>query len=180
MTVQEYDAICAIAEKKGFDISRLPDAPEPIKLPAVETQNEREVEIKLLEPLLARLGFEEGEWERQVALKFGRSERGIPDYALLPERSRNGVSAKALIEAKFNILSEKERNEAFDQARSYAKQLSVSRMGIVARQGIWIYLTSDGKFDRDLGEAFTWPDLEEPERFARLLDLIGKDSLLRM
>ena len=85
-----------------------------------------------------------------------------------------------MIEAKFNVTSDKERNDAFDQGRSYAKLLGVSRMGIVARQGIWIYLTTDGKFDRNLGEAFTWADLKEPERFARLLDLIGKDSLLRM
>ena len=85
-----------------------------------------------------------------------------------------------MIEAKFNIVSEKERNDAFDQARSYAKLLGVSRMGIVARQGIWIYITSDGKFDRNRGEAFTWADIKKPERFAKLQDLIGKDALLRL
>ena len=180
LTVKEYEAICAMAKRKGFDISKLPESPESTKLPPVETLNERDVEIKLLEPLLARLGFEDFEWERQVSMKVGRRERVIPDYALLPERSRNGVSAKAMIEAKFNVVSEKERNEAFDQARSYAKLLGVSRMGIVARQGIWIYLTADGKYDRDRGEAFTWSDLESSERFARLLDLIGKDALLRL
>ena len=180
LTVKEYEAILSMAEKKGFNVSKLPAAPKSIKLPKVKTRNEREVETKLLEPLLERLGFETVEWQRQVSMKVGRKERVIPDYALLPKKSRNGVSAKAMIEAKYNVISEKERNEAFDQARSYAKLLGVSRMGIVARQGLWIYSTFDGVYDRNRGDAFTWADLEDPQRFARLLDLIGKDSLLRM
>jgi hypothetical protein len=180
LRIEEYDAILSMAKKKGFDISILPSPPEPIKLPKVETLNERDVETELLEPLLERLGFEDADWERQFSMKVGRSERVIPDYALLPEKSRNGVSARAMIEAKFNVVSEKERNEAFDQALSYAKLLGVSRMGVVARQGLWIYSTVGRVYDRNRGEAFTWADLEDPQRFARLLDLIGKDALLRI
>ena len=180
LSVEEYEAILSMAADRGFDVSKLPSPPQPIKLPAVETKNERDVETKLLEPLLARLGLESTDWERQVSLKVGRRERVIPDYVLLPEESRNGVSAKAMIEAKHNIASEQERNEAFDQARSYAKLLGVSRMGIVARQGLWIYSVADGVFDRTRGEAFTWADLEDPQRFARLLDLIGKDAISRL
>lgn len=180
LRIEEYNAICEMAKKKGFDVSQLPAAPEPIKLPNVEIQNERDVEEKLLEPLLAKLGFDEEDWERQVSLKVGRKDRVIPDYALLPSRSGKNISAKAMIEAKHNVVSEKDRNDASDQARSYAKLLGVSRMGIVAKQGIWIYMTGDGNFDRARGEAFDWSDIEQPERFARLVDLIGKDSLLRM
>jgi hypothetical protein len=180
LTAKEYEAILSMAKKKGFDTSKLPQPPKPIKLPKVKTRNEREVETKLLEPLLSRLGYDESEWRRQVSMKVGRRERVIPDYALLPTDTRNGVSAKAMLEAKFDVVSEKERNDAFDQARSYAKLLGVSRMGIVARQGLWIFSSTNGVFDRNLGEAFTWGDLEDPQRFARLLDLIGKESLLQI
>jgi hypothetical protein len=56
-TLEEYDAILEIMASKGQDISLLP-RPQTVPLPpSIELDDERDVEVHLVEPLLERLGY---------------------------------------------------------------------------------------------------------------------------
>ena len=80
-SVEEYDAILGIMERKGQDISLLPRL-EPLSYPDLaKISNERDVEKFLVEPLLERLGYTQDDWIRQMSIKMGRGERNYPDYA---------------------------------------------------------------------------------------------------
>lgn len=74
------DAVLAIMQRKGQDISQLPRPRTVPFLPATEIGNERDVEIALVEPLLSRLGYTEKDCLRQMPLRMGRGERIYPDY----------------------------------------------------------------------------------------------------
>ena len=63
-TAEEYEVILEIMKNKGQDLSVLPKIPWSKELPQVDLQDERDVELHLIEPFLKRLGYNESDWIR--------------------------------------------------------------------------------------------------------------------
>jgi len=176
MTAAQYDRLLELAGKAGADLSivpRLVDLGEPV---ADDVRCERDVEEKLLEPLLARLGYAPKDWRRQVPLRIGRGERIYPDYVLFAETSKRGEESGDFIwEAKFRITGRRQLEEAFAQALSYARHLGARGLGLVALEGVWVAEEKRGlRFDA-LAHS-TWRDLTGPDAFHELRIMAGKNK----
>ena len=166
-TKTQYDEIIEILKRKSFDVSVLPRI-DYTGLPSdVELNIEKDVEEKLLEPLLKKLGYTEKNWVRQLPVRMGRGERNYPDYALFPKGSKGEETAKFLWEAKFTIQNKRQLHEAFRQAKSYAMRLQSLGFGLVAKEGIWLSLAKDS-FLFDKMKAYSWADLENPDDFSEV------------
>jgi hypothetical protein len=80
LKVEEYQAILEMMAAKGQDISILPRIPHTSFIRSDEFENERDVEIKLVEPLIEKLGYKSSDWIRQMPIRMGSGERNYPDY----------------------------------------------------------------------------------------------------
>lgn len=163
-TKDEYDAFLKMLKNKNFDISVLPKLQFTGLPNNVELYIEKDVEEKLLEPLLRKLGYTDKNWVRQLPVRMGRGERNYPDYALFPKGKKGEETAKFLWEAKFTIPNKKQLYEAFRQAKSYAMRLQSNGFGLVSKEGIWISFSNDS-FLFDKIKSYSWADLENPDIF---------------
>ena len=161
---KEYDEFLKMLSEKGFDTAVLPRL-QYTGLPSdVELSIEKDVEEKLLEPLLKKLGYTEKNWVRQLPVRMGRGERNYPDYALFPKGSKGEETAKFLWEAKFTISNKRQLQDAFLQAKSYAMRLQSEGFGLVSKEGIWISF-SKNSFLFDKMKSYSWANLENPDVF---------------
>jgi hypothetical protein len=166
ISVEHYEAVCAMARAKGVSPSMLPEPPPAHPLPDVPLATERDVEVHLVEPLLRRLGFAAAEWRYQWRIRRGRGERHVPDYVLGPDGRPGEEAGVALIECKWDIPTAQARREAFVQGRSYALRLQAGVLALAARQGVWVFQSRPDGFDEDQFLFRTWPELGDPDRFA--------------
>ena len=166
-TKDEYDSFLKILEAKGLDTSVLPQLAYTGLPNNVELNIEKDVEEKLLEPLLKKLGYTEKYWVRQLPVRMGRGERNYPDYALFPKGTIGEETAKFLWEAKFTISNKRHLQNAFLQAKSYAMRLQSEGFGLVAKEGIWISFAKDS-FLFDKIKSYSWADLENPDVFSEV------------
>ena len=91
-------------------------------------------------PFLHDLGYVDTDWNRQLRLKSGRKEeREIPDFVFFPHGEKQFENAPLLIEAKWLMKSEKDRNDAYRQALSYARMLQAPIFGICDEERLIIY-----------------------------------------
>ena len=135
----EYNHILDIT--KGTDIKRLEYA---MDVSEDECVNEREVENKLIKPLLKKLGYTEEEYTQQLKIPIGNHNNLlIPDFVLLPQMKRGFQTAFAIIEAKRSITTKKELKAALEQARSYALQLGVKYSVVFSQEKIWVTTDQD-------------------------------------
>lgn len=178
LTLQEYEAILELLKDKGFNGADLPRPEGFAHLPDLDIYVERDVEEKLVEPLLIRLGYTPSDWLRQMPLRMGRGERFYPDYAFFPVLARGKDKAKMVLEAKYRTASQRVLLETYTQARSYAQRLQAHIMVLAALDGLWIFSKSDDDFSFDNVQAFAWKDLEHPDRFYELRQFIGRNVVL--
>ena len=130
------------------------------------------MENKLIKPLLAKLGYNEDQYEQQLYIEIGnRNKALIPDFVLLPDKRRGHVSGFAIIEAKRSISSDKMLKEVFVQARSYARVLSTKYCAVASKEKIWIAQRKDD-YDAIIFEA-TWKELNKEDCLYALDKLIG-------
>lgn len=172
-TSDEYNAIIEILKSKNFDVSMLPKLPFLDEPDFRNLNNERDVEITLLEPLLKRLGFDENDWLRQMTLRMGRNDRVFPDYALFANDRRGEESARFIWEAKYRIANERQLKDAFLQAKSYALRLGCDGFGLVVLEGVWISTRQDD-FKWERLKKFSWSELKQKENFSRLTRLAAQ------
>ena len=159
---EEYAALLNILQQKGFDISRLPALPELAGRPEIPLTCERDVEKYLLEPFLSQLGLTEKDWLRQMPLRMGRGIRYYPDYVIHAETERGNERGAFICEAKFRISSEKQRREAFAQAKSYVLRLECRGLLLASCEGIWLsFARDDYAFEKM--EFFDWQELTAPD-----------------
>ena len=166
-TKDEYDSFLKMLKKKKFDISVLPKLQFTGLPNNVELFIEKDVEEKLLEPLLRKLGYTDKNWVRQLPVRMGRGERNYPDYALFPKGKKGEETAKFLWEAKFTIPNKKQLYEAFIQAKSYAMRLQSDGFGLVSKEGIWISFSNDSFLFEKI-KSYSWEDLENPDVFSEV------------
>ena len=163
---------------KGQDLAVLPRIPLNERLPEVELQNERDVEVQLIEPFFERLGYKESDWVRQMPVKMGRGERNYPDYAFGAKTKRGEESATMVLESKYQLSAHREFVDAFYQVKSYALRLQCKVMAMAAREGVWIFLPENGSFDIRKATHKTWAELTHPDGFHEVLSRMGRDVVL--
>ncbi len=176
-TLDEYNIVCEMAESKGFPKGQLPKGPKEIELPDVDLANERDVEIHFVEPLLVRLGYSPADWRYQMRISMGRGERNVPDYVLGADETKGEELGVALVESKHEIQTSKDRRKAFVQAKSYALRLEVLSFSLAAKQGLWVYCRTGGRFDEDQYLYKTWSELAHPDKFAEVDKVLGKRAI---
>lgn len=177
-TIEEYEAILEITKQKGQDLSFLPRIPLNEQLPLLDLQNERDVELQLIEPFLERLGYKETDWVRQMPVKMGRGERNYPDYAFGAKTGRGEECARMVLESKYQLSAHREFVDAFYQTKSYALRLQSRMMAMAAREGVWIFPPENGTFDLKKYIHKTWADMANPDGFHEVLIRIGRDKIL--
>jgi hypothetical protein len=178
LSFEEYQAILDLMVAHGQDRSKLPEIPaQPAQL-AVDLKNERDVEIQLIEPLLAQLGYRDKDWDRQMPVRMGRGERNYPDYAIGVVLGRGNESACMIIESKFQLSSRRDFEEAFLQAKSYAVRLQCNVMPLAAREGIWIFEKHRDTFQIERYAYRSWGEMNHPDVFHAVLAAIGRQSIL--
>lgn len=176
-SVDGYVAICELLQQRGFDTSLLPSPPAVEEFSAAGLENERDVELKLLEPLLRNLGFAEADWIRQFPVRMGRGERNYPDYVLGGDPLHGEESALAVIECKFDINTSKELKETFIQAKSYVLRLQAKVLVLAARRGLWVFQERSDGFSIDHFTFKTWSELSHPDVLHEVSLVIGKRAI---
>ncbi len=172
-TVEEYQVVMEIMAAKGQDISALPIIERMSFLPETELTSERDVEIKLIEPLLMKIGWQEKDWLRQMSVRMGRGERNYPDYAFNARTTRGEESASMIVESKFRVQTRRELMEAYCQVKSYALRLQAKVMIIAALEGVWLFSDKNG-FSIDAVVHWNWKELEHPDTLHEVRKLIGR------
>lgn len=181
LTARDYEELLRLISSKGFDISVLPKLYSPSIEIEVNLTSEKEVEEKLLIPLLAELGYSQSDWQRQLSQKAGRSLKAIPDFVFFPRGERHFQNAPFVLEAKYYLNSSNERMNAFNQALSYCKMMSADLLGLCDKERLIIYSRKDGVFGR-FNPSFEkhWGNIKSPETFAELKKIIGKEVVEKM
>lgn len=174
--LEDYLVLLEILKHKGCETSVLPVPPPHAFAFGERLQNERDVEIQLVEPLLAHLGYSGCDWLRQMPLRMGRGERNYPDYAVEPNPMRGEESASFLIETKYEISTKRQLDDAFIQGKSYALRLQARAFVLAAREGVWLYRQVDG-FSAQRHMHWTWQAIEHPDRFHEIAAELGKGRL---
>lgn len=158
-----------------LDISKI----EAIRLNAVfegdpnGLATEKDVEEKLIIPLLQKLGYSGENYRRQYCVPVGNHNRLlIPDFVIEPREERSHSTAFAIVEAKLSISNQKELETAKLQVRSYCLQLRTEYALLASREKISVFSKRDDYincvFQAD------WDELHsDPDTFAVLDLLIG-------
>lgn len=177
-SAKDYKELQRLLKNKGFDTSLLPQLYRPnLEMKGV-LKNEKDVEEKLLIPLLKKLGFEDTDWTRQLAQKAGRKEKAIPDFVFLPKGEIHFQNAPMIIEAKYDMSSNIERTRAYNQALSYARMMKSKIFGVCDKDRLIIYKEHKGLFDR-FKPTFEkhWQNINDEEVFSTLKLIIGKSVI---
>ena len=136
-------------------------------------KDERDVEDKLIKPLLSKMGYDETDYIQQMYIELGNHNHTlIPDFVLLPRRAVGHASAFAIVEAKRTITKENQLQAAKTQARSYANQLKAQYTIVASQEKVWI-TGGDDDFDATIFAA-SWAELGDPDTLFALSKLIGK------
>jgi hypothetical protein len=163
---------------KDFDLKVLQQLYRPDVTIDIEVKNEREVELKLVEPLLKDLGYSSNDWVRQMSVHMGRGERNIPDYVFFAKQEKGYEEGKMVLETKYHIKAI-ELEVVFKQARSYAMRLDSLLIVICDKEAIWIYERINGSFDRSIYIKTYWGE-KSGESFQMLKLKIGRDRLMKV
>jgi len=177
-SAKDYKGLQRLLKEKGFDVSVLPQLYNPNFEFAVQLKSEKDVEEKLLIPLMEKLGYSETDWTRQLSQKAGRKEKAIPDFVFLPKGEIHFQNAPMVIEAKFNMSSNIEKTKSYNQALSYARLMKSSVFGICDKDRLIIYKEKNNYFDR-FNPIFEkhWQSINDAETFRQLKLLIGKNTI---
>lgn len=167
-TGKDYAELMRIIEAKGFDTSKLPQIYTPSLPEGITVENERDVEVNLLEPLLNNMGwYEHKDYVRQLPIHAGRGHRIFPDYALHYDNKPEEEKAKVLIEAKYHMKNNQKIEAAFLQAFSYAKLLLSSVIVLCDKECILVYEKNQG-FSRDRYTKYYWEDMKDSDLYNEL------------
>lgn len=182
LTAQDYDELMRILTNKGFDISSLPKLFKPNLDLEKSIKNEKDVEEKLLIPLLYQLGYSDTDWTRQLSQKAGRNLKAIPDFVFFPTGDKHFQNAPLVIEAKYFIRSSQDKINAFNQVRSYAKMMSANILCLCDKERLIIYeRDKNGNFNR-FNPIFEkhWGSILDEKVFVKLKKIIGKDRIIKL
>lgn len=166
-----YNRIIHLISRKQI-ISGIPKL-EGSNIMPMELANESDVEEKLLEPLLIKLGYTKSDWKRQLVLRMGRGEKIYPDYVIYPTEERNNESGYWVWEAKYSIRNNRQLSEDFGQVKSYALRLQCKGFGLASKEGIWLCTDS---FELSKINFWTWKQTGEADSFNEIYSVAGNKT----
>ena len=180
LTATDYDELLKWVDEKGGDVDALPKLYDGSRQVRSDIKLEKDVEEKILIPVLEDLGYVKGDWVRQLKYKKGRGISEIPDFVLLPEGEELHVHSPLMIEAKLHMKTSKERAENFSQAYSYARTVYARYLGICDKIRLVLFeRNAEGCYDqsRPVFDEQWAVILNDTPTFSRLAKLIGKSVL---
>lgn len=183
LSAKDYSKLLRMIEEKGGDITQYPKLFEGGSIDFGEIKVEKDVEENLLIPILQRLGYKESDWTRQLALKAGRKEKAIPDFVFFPQGERHFENAPMVIEAKFDMSSMQELQNAFKQGLSYARLLHASYMGVCDKERFILYKINKNGFTDSNIPIFEnhWVTIYSDNGVgAELNHLIGREAIVKI
>lgn len=139
LSAKDYSEILRFLQDKCFDTEKLPKLFECVDFDFGEIKLEKDVEEKILIPILLNLGYDESNWTRQLSLKAGRGLKAIPDFVFFPKGDKHFESAPFVIEAKLDMSSMVDRINAYKQSLSYARLLRSKLMAICDKERLIVY-----------------------------------------
>ena len=178
LTAQDYSELLRFIEEKGGKTTELPKLFEGGSIDFGEIKLEKDVEEKILIPMLERLGYTEADWSRQLSQKAGRTEKAIPDFVFFPRGEKHFENAPMVIEAKLDMSLITEQQKAFSQGLSYARMLRSKIMGICDKERLILYrVDNNGASDRNqpLYENHWKAIYSDEVEGSRLKQLIGRE-----
>jgi len=146
LTAKEYSELLRLMQEKGGDIEKLPKLSVSTVLDDSDIKIEKDVEEKILIPILKELGYKDEDWTRQLSRKAGRKEKAIPDFVFFPKGDKHFELSPFVIEAKYDMRPVTEQIKAFNQCRSYASMLRSKIMGICDKERLIIYKVAENGF----------------------------------
>lgn len=150
LSPKDYAEIARFLKERGNNPNVLPKLFEINTINVGEIAIEKDVEEKILIPILKQLGYTENNWTRQLSQKAGRGLKAIPDFVFFPEGEKHFASSPFVIEAKYDMSSMTERINAFSQCLSYARMLRSKLMAICDKERLIIYkVDEDGMANRN-------------------------------
>lgn len=167
LTTIEFSEILKLVKEKGQSVTDLPKLPVYIRM-FDNIENERDVEVQLIEPLLKDLNFKEEEWIRQLPIRMGRQTKYYPDYAILATSTKGKEKAKIILEAKYSISTDKQLEEAFLQARSYSLRLQSEKIILADRDFVWVFEKQNGDFAFNAALKLHWNELINADNLYKL------------
>jgi len=170
----EYLELLSMLKVKGEIIDNFPMIKPTSRLNAEFLTDERDVEIKLIEPFLELIGYKPMDWIRQMPVKMGRGERNYPDYCFGANPARGEETAKMILESKFGIKTQKELQDAYFQTKSYALRLQSEKFVIASKEGIWVFQPKKAVYKFDDYFHCNWLEMENPDILHKLQLMIGK------
>lgn len=182
LSARDYQELLRLISSKGFDISKLPTLYSPnIDIDQQNINLEKDVEEKLLIPLLLELGYTDDDWSRELSQKAGRNLKAIPDFVFFPKGDKHFQNAPLVIEAKLTMNTSKDRMNAFNQVLSYGRMMSSELLGLCDKDRLIVYRKKNNVFDR-FNPVFEkhWGNLKDPDTFSKLTEIIGKRVISKM
>lgn len=183
LTAKDYANLMRMIQEKGGDVSKLPQLFEGSSVEFGEIKLEKDVEEKILIPMLGKLGYNENDWTRQLSQKAGRKEKAIPDFVFFPKGEKHFENAPMVIEAKLDMAPIQEQLKAFKQGLSYARMLHSAILGICDKERFILYkVDKNGGADRN-NPIFEdhWASIySDAEVGATLNHLIGREVVRAM
>lgn len=183
LSAKDYSELLRLISEKGGSVEDYPKLFEGKNIDFGGIRIEKDVEEKILIPMLKRLGYTEEDWTRQLSQKAGRGLKAIPDFVFFPKGEKHNSYAPFVIEAKLDMSSATELQNAFSQGQSYAHMLRSSLMGICDKERLIIYkMDKYGSADRyaPLFEDHWQSIYGDAEVGARLNQIIGREVVRNM
>ncbi len=178
LSPKDYYEIIRYVKERGDKVDMFPKLFESNTMDFGEIIIEKDVEEKILIPILNRLGYSDNDYTRQLSQKAGRGIKAIPDFVFLPQGEKHFASSPLVIEAKLDMSPMAERINAFAQCLSYARMLRSKRMAICDKERLVVFSVDDhGYADRNhpIFEEH-WANIYGNELIgAKLKQIIGKD-----
>ena len=179
---EDYQEIKRLLESKGFDTSVLPCLYEPTKIGDIIINDEKDVSQKLLIPLLEQMGWKKNiDFRGEVEFPAGRTETNYssdkrPDFCLHIVEKNDDIEARVVFEVKKHMNTLKKVHENFVQGRSYAKWGNAQVLVLVDLRQILVYeRATDNSFNESKPKKFSWIDMENPDKYAELKNILSKD-----
>jgi len=178
LSSKDYVELLRLIEEKGGDTSTLPRLFAGTQLNFGEIKLEKDVEEKILIPLLRQLGYADDDWVRQLSQKAGRGLKAIPDFVFFPKEigEKHVHTAPFVVEAKFDMSSAREFRNAFSQVVSYAHMLTSKLFALCDKERLVVYDATNGipAKESPVFEDLWQSIFDDAEVGGRLAHIIGK------
>jgi hypothetical protein len=154
------------------------------RIAGMELRTEKEVEIKFIVPLLARLGYTDDDRYDGMPVPAAHGSRDttlVIDFALFNagmESLRNQPLLTVEAKRENRLSKMKELVSAHNQAKSYCLWTQCDFFMVTDSRTLQAYQVARGRFG-ELSPLFACERHELPQRFANLYSVLSKDALTR-